>query len=141
VEGGRGLEKGVPARLTPVEGRRFAFPVGAAFILLAGLVLWRGHTPAAWVFGTLGAALLLAGLTVPGRLGPVYRSWMRFALLLSKVTTPVFMGIVFFLVIAPIGLVMRLLGRNPLVREPGNGSYFVPRPDGPGRRSDLERQF
>ncbi len=133
------METRIPARLTPEEGRKFAFPVGIAFLVLGGIVWWRGHESVASGFGVLGGTLLLAGLLIPGKLGPVYRAWMGFALLLSKITTPIFMGITYFLVIAPIGVVMRLLGRNPVVRVPENGSFWTSR--GAKRKSDLQRQF
>lgn len=135
------MESRVPARLTASEGRKFGLPVGVAFVVLAAIVLWRGHSSLAWGFGSIGGLLLVAGLLIPRRLGPVYRAWMGFALLLSKITNPIFMAIVFFLVIAPIGLVMRLLGRNPVVRTAIDGSFWVTRPEGPRRRSDLKRQF
>jgi hypothetical protein len=83
---------------------------------------------------------MTAGLAVPGRLGPVYRFWMALAHAISRVTTPIVLGIVYFLVIAPIGLAMRAFGRNPLVRPRVRDSYWVMRPPG-NRRSDLERQF
>jgi hypothetical protein len=136
------LENRIPARLTPKEGRKFGFSVGGAFLVIAGILwFWRGHVTVPVVFGSLGTLLVLAGLIVPGRLGPIYRGWMGFALLLSKITTPIFMGIVFFLVIAPMGLAMRVFGRNPVVREDKGGSYLVVRPTGPDRHSDLRRQF
>jgi hypothetical protein len=135
------LERAVPARLTPTEGRKFAFPVGIAFGVLAGIVTWRGHSTPAVVFASLSGLLLLAGLIMPGKLGPVYRAWMGFALAISKVTTPIFMGVVYFLVIAPVGLVMRVLGRNPVAHESIKGSYFVVRETGAARRSNLTRQF
>jgi len=135
------LEKRIPARLTPSEGRKFAFPVGAAFLALAIFVWWRGHPTLVYLFGSLAGALFLAGLLVPGKLGPVYRAWMGFALLISKVTTPIFMGVTYFLVLAPVGLIMRAMGRNPVVHKPLDGSYWVPRAEGAARRSDLRRQF
>ena len=131
----------VPARLTPSEGRKFAFPVGAAFLLLAALLGWRGHVVPAGVLAAVGGILVLAGVVIPGRLGPVQRGWMAFALALSKVTTPVFMGITFFLVITPTGYLVRRFGRNPVTRVPHEGSFWVRRPEGAGRRSNLERQF
>ena len=131
----------IPTRLTPREGRKFGLSVGLAFLALGGLIWWRGHITAATVIGALGGVLFLAGLLLPGKLGPVYRVWMGFALLLSKVTTPIFMGITFFLVIGPIALIMRLLGRNPMVRKEIDGSFWVRRPDGDKRRSNLARQF
>jgi hypothetical protein len=127
--------------LSPSEGRKFAFTVGLAFLAIAGIAFWRDHRTPATVLASIGGGLLLLGVVVPGRLGPIYRAWMGFALLLSKVTTPIFMGITYFLVLAPIGLVMRLLGRNPIIHEPREGSFWVPRPQGPKRRSDLTRQF
>ena len=134
------MERGIPARLTPSEGRKFAFPVGTAFLLLGGLVYWRGHMTLATVFLSLTGFLYLAGLLVPGKLGPIYRAWMGFALLLSKVTTPIFMGVTFFLVIGPIGVLMRLFGRNPIGIPEVDGSYWIKRPEGK-RRSDIKRQF
>ena len=130
------MENGIPARLTPAEGRKFGLTVGAAFGVLAALMWWREHQVAMFVFGGPAAGLLLAGLLVPGHLGPVNRAWMGFAMLLSKVTTPVFMGVVFFLVIMPVGLLMRLLGRNPVRHAPVNDSYCEPRREARGSMSN-----
>jgi hypothetical protein len=114
--------------------------VGAAFLALAALMWWRGRPAGLIAFATVGALLLMAGLAVPGRLGPVYRAWMGVALLLSKVTTPIFMGVVYFLVLTPVGLVLRALGKHPLGAPGRTGSVWVGRAQGQ-RRSDLLRQF
>ena len=98
------MESRVPARLTPAEGRKFGLMVGAAFLLLAALLWRRTHFTAAGVTGALGGALVLGGLAVPAHLGPVYRAWMALATAISKVTTPIFMGVIFFLVLTPAGL-------------------------------------
>ncbi len=135
------MATGIPTRLSRREGRKFGLSIGGAFLALGALFWWRGHMTPATVFGVLGGLLLLAGLLLPGKLGPVHRAWMGFALLLSKITTPIFMAITFFLVIGPVALVMRLLGRNPIVHQDNDGSFWVRRPDGPKRRSDLTRQF
>ena len=135
------MERAVPTLLTPSEGRRFAFTLGAAFVALSGLVWWRGNVTMAAFLAAVAGLLLLAGLFLPGRLGPVYRAWMGFALVLSKLTTPIFMGLVFFVVILPIGLVMRIFGRNPMIRKEADGSFWVSRTTGPHRHSDLKRQF
>jgi hypothetical protein len=116
---------GIPAGLTPAEGRKFGLQVGAAFAVLGALSRWRGHDTAPLVLWALGGLLIAGGLFFPGRLGPVYRAWMGLAVVLSKVTTPLFLGIVYFGVIAPMGVVMRLLGRNPLVHRPERDSYWV----------------
>jgi hypothetical protein len=66
---------------------------------------------------------------------------MRLALLISKVTTPIFMGLTYFLVLAPSGLIMRALGRNPITHKESAGSFWFSRPQGSKRKSDLTRQF
>jgi Saxitoxin biosynthesis operon protein SxtJ len=134
------LEAGIPARLTRAEARRFGFVVGAAFLALGAVSRWRGHSIASAVLWVIGGALVGAGLLLPGSLGPVYRAWMRLALVLSRVTTPVFMGLIYFGLFTPVGLVRRWLGRDALHRPPRD-SFWVDRPPGPGRRSDLQRQF
>jgi len=130
---------GIPARLTPAEGRKFAFTVGAAFLVLAAITWWRDKEIAKWVFTSLGAALLVAGTVVPGKLGPVYRGWMGLAHAISKVTTPIFMGIVYYVVVTPIGLLMRAVGRRPMVHGEQDGGFWRAPPS--GGRADLERQF
>ena len=126
---------------TPSEGRKFAFPVGTAFLVLAGITWWRDHLTFTYAFATLTGLLYVAGLLIPGKLGPVYRAWMGFAHALSKVTTPIFMGLTYFIVLAPIGLLIRLFGHNPMHRKAHDGSFWVERPEGPKRKSDLKRQF
>jgi hypothetical protein len=134
------LESRIPARLTPAEGRKFGLLVGGAFLLLA-LLLWRrAHVTAATVAGALGAALLLGGLVVPARLGPVYRGWMSLAKAISKVTTPIVMSVIFFLVLTPSGLLVRLFGHRPLARRRGAGTYWHSRPEGE-RRGAMDHQF
>ena len=132
------MAQGSPARLTPREGRKFAFTLAAAFGLLAGVSWWRESPRALLVFGVVAGAFALGGLVVPGSLGPVYRAWMGFAHALSKVTTPIFMGIVYFLVITPIAVVRRAVGGNPL-RAHSGATGWVDRQNAP--RGDLTRQF
>ena len=127
-----------PARLTPREGRKFAVTLAAAFGVLGGIAWWRESPRATLVFGAVAGAFALGGLLVPGKLGPVYRAWMGFALALSKVTTPIFMGVVYFLVITPIAVVRRTLGGNPL-RAHAGATGWVDRQQAP--RGDLTRQF
>ena len=130
----------VPARLTASEGRRFAFTVGGALLALAAIAVWRGGRIGPWILGPIGAVLVVAGATVPTRLGPVQRAWMAFAVAISKVTTPIVMGVLYFVVITPVGLVMRLFGHNALTRSRTATSVWVRRAPG-ARRGDLERQF
>ena len=134
------MARAVPARLTPSEGRRFAFAVGGVMLALAAILIWRGGRIGPWVLGPVGAALVIAGAAVPTRLGPVQRAWMGFAAAISKVTTPIVMGVLYFVVITPVGLVARRFGHNALTRSRTPTSVWVRRAPG-ARRGDLDRQF
>jgi hypothetical protein len=86
--------------------------------------------------------LILLGAVLPDALRPVHRVWMGLAGAISKVTTPIFMGVVYFGVLTPIGLIRRLVGGNPLKpRAVKDGSLWV----GRGKRDEdpkgLEHQF
>ena len=121
---------------TARDGRRFGLTVGIAFLVLAAIVVWRGHAGPARGMAVLGGALAVSGLVIPRALRPVDAAWMKLAELLSKVTTPIFMGIVYYLVFTPVGLVRRALGAKPMTAQ-GSGSVWqkhVP-------HSDLTRQF
>lgn len=127
-----------PARLTAAEGRKFAFTLGSAFAVLGGVLLWRDETPFALGAWGLATVLLLAGLLIPGRLGPVHRAWMGMATLLSRVTTPIVMGLLYFLILAPVGALLRLFGKISLEPPDEGPGYWVAREN---RHSDLTRQF
>ena len=108
--------------------RQFALVTGGVFALLFGLFFpWLlGLSYPLWPWA-LFAVLGLAGLLIPQTLGPVHYWWMRFALLISKVTTPIILGLVFFLVFMPFGLISKLFRKDPMRRtiEPALDSYRV----------------
>jgi hypothetical protein len=115
--------------------------VGSAFLVLAALSWWRGHVVPPAVLGALGVLLVLAGLAVPAHLGPLQKAWMAMAHAISKVTTPVFMGLVYFGVITPTGLAMRALGKNPLRHAERDRGFWAVREPGARRSQSMERQF
>jgi hypothetical protein len=105
------------------------------------LAWWRGRLLTAGVATGVGLALVIAALVVPARLGPIYRLWMGLAAAMSKVTTPVFMGIIYFAVVTPTGLLRRLAGKDSLVRPRTAKSFWVSRAADAQRRAGMERQF
>jgi len=140
------METGIPARLelkkapmTAAEGRKFGFTVGLAFLVIGGVLLWRQHPIKSYVAFGLGGGLTLGGLVVPTLLGPVEKAWMGLAHLISKVTTPLFMGIVYFIVMMPIGSIRKNVGNgSPIFRKPGKSQWNAHEPaDG----AQMERQF
>jgi len=124
--------------LSRSEGRKFAWTLAAAFLLLAALAWWRGRFGLFGVLGSVALVLGISGLAIPQHLRPVQRAWMAMAQAISRITTPVFMTIVYGLVITPAGLIMRLVGKKPLRHDQGDGGFWVRRER---TDSDLERQF
>ncbi len=134
------MERRIRAGLSRSEGRHFGLVVGTAFLLIAAVSLWRGHEIPPMVLGGIGGALWAGGLLVPSHMGPVYNAWMGFAHVLSKVTTPIFMSIVYLVVLTPSGLVMRLFRHRPLTaKAEEDGGFWVPKDS--TATGDLSRQF
>lgn len=108
--------------------RKFAFSTSAIIIVLFALLI-------PWLFGFnfpvwpwIGAGLLSGfGAIAPMSLNPVYKLWMRFGLIMNRITTPIILGLVFFVVFAPIAFVMRIAGRDRLSKKPDDDveSYRV----------------
>jgi len=109
--------------------RKFGLTTGAIVAVLFGaLIPWAFglHYPKwPWV---LAGVLGLWALAAPATLNPVYRGWMRFGLLINAVMSRVVLGILFYLVILPTALLMRLAGKDPMRRrfEPDAPSYRQP---------------
>jgi saxitoxin biosynthesis operon SxtJ-like protein len=131
----------VSARLSAPDGRRFGFAIGTAFLVLAGLAWWREHTGRAGVLAVVSGLLLAVAWLAPTRLDPVRRAWMSFSVAISKVTTPVLLGVVYFVVLAPVGMLMSLAHRNLLKRPRGASSFWVKRAPGTESRVDMQHQF
>ena len=134
------MARRISTRLSAAEGRKFGVTVGAAFLAITAILWWRDHPTAMLVTGSLGGALVLAGLLIPSHLGPIERAWMALALAISKVTTPIFMGVLYFLVLLPAGVIMRLAGKRPLVHPAGEHGYWIVR-DREDTTSTMDRQF
>lgn len=129
----------VSARLTEREGRKFALTVGIAFVVLGTLSALRGHHLPPRIMWALGGGFIAAGLLIPGRLGGLHRAWMALANAISKVTAPIMVTALYFVILTPAGRLMRLLGRNPLQQRERDGGFWIPAAT--NGRSDLETQF
>src|SRR5690349_3307178 len=130
---------GAPSK---AELRKFGLTVGGAFLVLGTVSWWRGHEWPPRVLWTLGVLLVVPGALFPGVLGPVQRGWMAFATALGHVNTRIILTVLFYLVMTPVGFVMRLF-RDPLDRslKEGRTSQWVKRAPQPVDVGRYERQF
>ena len=82
---------------------------------------------------------LVLGLLNSKILTPLNKLWFKFGIFLGKIISPIIMGIIFFLVVTPIGLLMRLLGKDLInLKYNNNKSYWIEK-NGP--KSKMKNQF
>lgn len=128
-----------------VEGssdRSFGFVFAVVFVIIAVWPLWYGGALRWWSVG-VAAAFAVVAMAIPRVLALPNKLWLKLGLLLGKIVSPIALGILFYLVFMPIGMVMRLLGKDPLKlkRDPAAASYWVDRePPGPPPTS-MTNQF
>ena len=97
--------------------REFGLVFGGMIAAVFGLLLpWLfDHAWPRWPWIAL-AVFAAWSLAAPQTLRPVYRAWMTFALLMSRITTPLIMGLVYYVVISPVGLFRRVVAPDPMKR-------------------------
>ena len=96
--------------------RSFGWILGACFTLIAVFPLIRGDSPRGWAIA-VAAPFLLLGTLAPWVLRIPHHYWMRLGTLLGWINTRVILSFVYFLVVTPIGALMRALGKDPLSRK------------------------
>lgn len=98
------------------SNRSFGLLFTVLFALLGGYAWWRGQHAYPWWLAA-SATVLATTLLRPGWLMPFNRAWMKLAELLNRVVSPLVLGIIFFGLFAPIGVMMRARGRDVLKRR------------------------
>ncbi|HEX6185710.1 MAG TPA: SxtJ family membrane protein [Pyrinomonadaceae bacterium] len=128
--------------VTDAQARKSALLVAAVLLGIAAWNLYRGRTTVVVIFGSLGAALVVAGLLVPLAARAFHVAWMRFAVALGHVNSRVLLTLVYYLLVTPYGVVSRLVRRDPLRRR-GEAveSYWVERKTTRQAREGFERLF
>ena len=89
---------------------------------------------------TVSLVFLILGLIKPKLLAPLNKLWFKFGMILGAIVVPVVMGVVFFLVVTPIGLVMKIMGRDLLNKkyDKKKRTYWIKRDTSIGT---MKRQF
>ena len=110
------------------------------FLLIVGLwPLLNENEPRIWAL-IISLIFLILGLLNSVLLGPLNRLWIKFGELLGRIISPIVMGIVYFFVVTPIGLVMRFFFRKDLLnlKFSKKSTYWIKREKNIG---PMKRQF
>jgi len=122
--------------------RTFGLVFTVIFSLVAGYA-WYKEFSIAWVetFLVLSLAFLICALVAPKVLRPLNKAWYQLGLLMGRFVSPIILGILFFVVITPVAIAMRLAGRDALLLKKRNvDSYWIDRkPPGPEPESFKEQ--
>ena len=122
--------------------RSFGFVFAVVFVVI-GLWPLLGDGDPRWWSLAIALAFAAVALVRPILLAPLNRLWFKFGMLLNRIVSPLVMGMLFYLIITPIALFMRLLGKDllNLKRDPEARSYWIPR-DPPGPEPDtIKNQY
>lgn len=128
-----------------VEGssdRAFGLVFAVVFLIIGCWPILEGEPPRWWSTGA-SAVFALVALLKPALLAGLNRLWIKLGVLLGKVVGPIALGVLFYGVLAPIGTLFRLTGKDSLrlKRDPGAATYWIPRkPPGPPPDS-MSNQF
>ena len=122
--------------------RKFAVILFFALGVFGAILVWRKRDIGFVLWG-IGLAALLMAWVQPTALKPVYKYWMKLALVLGFISSHVILAFLYYLVVTPIGLVMRVLGKNPLALrlEKKTGSYWIQRKNRKDDKQCYEKMF
>ena len=120
------------------SNRSFGIVFFIVFLLIALYPLTYSEDIRVWSV-TISLIFLVLGLFNSKILTPLNKLWFKFGIFLGKIISPIIMGIIFFLVVTPIGLIMRFLGKDVLnLKYNKNKSYWIEK-NGP--KSKMKNQF
>jgi len=120
------------------QNRTFGLVFTGIFFLLAAYNWSKDSAPIySLTFGGLAIVFLLTTVIAPKILAPLNKAWYQLGLLLGRVVSPLVLGVLFFIVITPVALFMRLIGRDALrIKKQHVNSYWILRnPPGPNPES------
>jgi hypothetical protein len=112
--------------------------IGAAKAFMAGAI-----PPLACLIFAAGALLLFLGIFAPSRLSGLNRVWSKMGVAIGKVVNPIILALLFFIVVTPTALVMRLAGKRPLrlAADATAATYWIEREPPAGGASSMKRQY
>ncbi len=123
--------------------RTFGLGLAVILSLFALLNFYKGHLTTASVLSVLGVISVTLALLCPTLLKPVYIVFMKIAHVLGWVNTRILLGIIFYIIMTPIGVIMKVFGKDLLDRkiEPARKSYWIINEEGTVDKSRYEKQY
>ncbi len=123
------------------ELRKFSWILGGAFLALGAFAWWRESDLANYLL-IPGAVIAVVGTVLPGALRWLFFAWMALGLVLGTIVTSIILTLVFVIAVTPIGLIMRMIGRDPMERklDPQAATYWLPK-ERNDDRTRLEKYF
>jgi len=113
--------------------------VFSIFFLLISVYLLLNNNPIYYWSLFVSFIFLVLGLMNSKILSPLNLLWFKFGILLGKIVSPVVMGIIFFLVVTPISIILKIFGKDVLnLKFNNNKTYWIVK-DGP--KSNMKKQF
>jgi hypothetical protein len=120
------------------SNRNFGIVFFIVFLIISLYPMTKNQDIRIWSF-TIAFIFLILGILNSKILTPLNKIWFRFGLFLGKIVSPLVMGIIFFLVVTPIGLFMRIIGKDILnLKFNKNESYWIEKT---GPKSKMKNQF
>ena len=121
--------------------RSFGVSVGGVLVLLAAILLWRRRIGRAEVMGGIGAVLLVLGLVAPPLLKYPSKYWWKFSLAFGRVMARFWLTLLFLVILTPVSIVWKLLGRDPLQRSRDKWPGWSPYPARYRDRKHYDRMY
>ena len=123
------------------KARSFGLSIGTVLIAIALLLAWRGRAGRAEVVGAIGVVLVVFGYLRPAVLRIPSDAWWAFAGVLGWINARVLLSLAFLLVLTPIGLIWRAIGRDPMNRRRSQYPGWTPHPTRYADRKHFERMY
>ena len=128
---------------SPRQLRKFALAMAIPLAVIGGILLWC-RREYYWYFFVASGLFICPGLLVPAVLMPLHKVWMTFAVIMGWFMTRVMLGVLFFVVLTPIALLLRLLGKdllNTKFDKAASQSYWLARDNSDVQNRDYTKQY
>ena len=110
------------------SNKKFGYFFSFIFLIISIYLLYFSRYKAGYIFATLALLFLIISILNSNLLLPLNKLWMRFGILIGMFISPIVLGIIFFGLFTPYGLVMKIIGRDELhLKTSKDKSYWIPR--------------